>query len=63
VNAARVGKLSRERDVAIEIDFLDIGRSVESIDFRERNSLETLFSFGMFADGRFECLPLPALLL
>jgi hypothetical protein len=48
VNASRVGKLAGERNVPLDVDVLNVGGSVEPIDFFQRDCLKALFTFGMF---------------
>jgi hypothetical protein len=48
MDAACVGKLSRERDVARVVEILDIVRRIKALDFFERDALKTLFPFETF---------------
>ena len=59
MNPARVGKLSGESNVAVEVDLLDVSRCIKPLDFGQRNSLKTLFAFWMFGERRLESLLLP----
>ena len=40
VDASRIWELTRKRDVTIKVDIGNIRRSVEAVDFFERNGLE-----------------------
>ena len=63
MDAARVWKLARKRNVAREVEIRDVGRSVEAFDLVERYGLKILFTFRMFLERGLESLLLPALAL
>src|ERR1041385_2252777 len=62
MNAARVGRLSRKGDVALEIYFVEILRRVEPLNGLEGNGGELLAAFGHAAQRRLQAFLFPLLL-
>jgi hypothetical protein len=63
MDPACVGKLSWKGNVTSEVEVRDVSGRVKTFDPVERNSLETLLSFGMSLECRLQSLLFPRLTL